>query len=162
MKKICFLVVSGIFAVMSCLTFTGCMNNDFAGSTYSRGQAKTPNSIVEATVVAFDYAKIEGTEGVVGGVAGGVLGAAVGNTIGGGTGKTVARVGGAVGGALAGAAIENAATTRNALQITVKYDNGVLGSVVQEAGVDSFFVGQRVMVITNTDGSMRVRPSPNL
>ena len=158
MRKNCFLLVN-VLVVLSAFVITGCQTGDFAGSTYSRNQAKSPMTVAEATIISIDYAKIEGTDGVVGGIAGGVVGAAVGNTMGGGTGKTLMTVGGAVGGALAGAMIEGAVTTRDALQINVQYADGRVDSVVQERGVDTFYVGQRVSVMINRqDGSMRVRP----
>jgi len=77
-----------------------------------------------------------------------VAGGVGGSNIGGGKGQIVgAVVGAVVGGMVAGHAIEEAATKKNGLEITVKYDNGSLGAITQEAD-EQFNVGDRVRVLS--------------
>ena len=137
---------------------TGCNSPNYSGSSYSREHAREAHTIYLATVVSIENVTIDGTEGVLGGIGGAVVGAVVGNTIGGGSGKTVAQGVGLVGGALAGSKIEGALTKKNAIEITVKYENGTAEAIVQEPGKDFFQVGQAVRVLLNADGTKRVRP----
>ncbi len=137
---------------------TGCANQDYSGTTYSREHARQGQSVFPATIVSIDNVTIQGTEGVLGGIGGAVLGGVIGNTIGGGSGKTVATAAGAIGGALAGSQIEGAVTKKSALEITVKYENEATEAIVQQAGTDFFQIGQPVRVIVNADGTKRVRP----
>ncbi|RLC20247.1 MAG: hypothetical protein DRH56_10490, partial [Deltaproteobacteria bacterium] len=99
--------------------------------------------------------KIEGTKSVVGPAAGAAAGGALGSTIGHGSGRTVATVLGAIAGGVAGAAVEEGVTQKDGLEITVKLDNGDAVVVVQEADVP-FAVGDRVRVLTGSDGTTRV------
>lgn len=144
------------FAILALVTAAGCQS--YRGDVYSRDEARTGNAVLNATVVAVKNVKIEGTEGTLGGIGGAVLGGVLGNTIGGGTGKTVATAAGAIGGAIAGAAVENVATGKNAIEITVQYENGSTEAIVQEPGNDVFQAGQAVQVLINPKGTKRVRP----
>lgn len=137
---------------------TGCNSPNYSGSSYSREHAREAHTIYLATIVSIENVTIDGTEGVLGGIGGAVVGAALGNTIGGGSGKTVAQAAGLVGGALAGSKVEGALTKKNAIEITVKYENGTAEAIVQEPGKDFFQVGQAVRVLLNADGTKRVRP----
>jgi len=146
----------------------GCGGNKFAGTTYSRDHARQGQAIVFATIFNIDHVQIESTDGTIGAISGGIMGGLIGNTIGGGSGKRVATGAGALVGAGAGALIEQAATTINALEISIQHSNGKMEAIVQAAGTDTFQVGQVVRVITNPDGTRRVRPvtdgmaTPNL
>jgi len=108
------------------------------------------------TVELVKSVKIEGTKTPVGTLAGAAAGGALGSTIGSGTGKTVAVVLGAIAGGAAGSAVEEQATKKDGLEITVKLDNGEVISVVQEADVP-FSVGERVRILKGPDGTTRVR-----
>lgn len=144
-------------AVLAAMVSTGCVTSN-RGDVYARGQARTAQMTRDAVVVSIRPVTIEGTSGVVGGLAGGILGGVVGNTMGGGSGKNVARVGGALVGAGAGAAAEGALTKKAGFEITVQFADSTQLVVVQEAGGDSFAVGQQVSVINDAMGTHRVRP----
>lgn len=145
-----------ILAIFTLAAATGCQS--YRGDVYSRDEARTGNAVLPATVVSVKNVKIEGKEGVLGGIGGAVLGGVIGSTIGGGSGKSVATAAGAVGGAVAGSALENVATTKNAIEITVQYENGSIEAIVQEPGNDVFQAGQAVQVLINAKGTKRVRP----
>lgn len=147
-----------LVATSAVILVTGCNSPNYSGSSYSREHARQGHTIYMATVVSVENATIDGTEGVLGGIGGAVVGAVIGNTIGGGSGKTVAQGVGLVGGALAGSKIEGALTKKNAIEITVKYENGTAEGIIQEPGNDFFQVGQTVRVLVNADGTKRVRP----
>lgn len=147
---------TAIAMVMAFLT--GCANNDYAGTTYSRDSAREGHSVFLATIVSIDSVTIQGTEGVMGGIGGAVLGGVLGHAVGGGSGKDIATAAGVIGGAIAGSKLESSTTKKNALEITVKYENGTAEAIVQQAGTDIFQVGQDVRVIVNADGTKRVRP----
>jgi outer membrane lipoprotein SlyB len=82
---------------------------------------------------------------VVGGaVVGGIAGSGVSS------GKREANIGavlGAIAGTVAGQAIEERANRRDGLEITLKYDNGDVRVIVQEADVD-VKPGDRVRVVS--------------
>lgn len=158
MKSSMMMMAVAMAAAVTMTLVTGCANDDYAGSTYSRDSAREGHAVYLATIVSIDNVTIQGTEGVLGGIGGAVLGAAIGNTIGGGSGHTLATAAGVVGGAVAGSQVEGAVTRKRALEITVKYENGTAEAIVQEPGKDIFQVGQSVRVLVNADGTKRVRP----
>ena len=140
------------------LTSTGCLSSN-RGDVYTHDQGRTAHMTRTGTVVSVRPITIEGSQGVIGAIGGGVLGAVIGNTIGGGSGKTVAQVAGALGGAAAGSAIENRATQKAGLEITVQFDDGSQLAVPQQVSpYESFAVGQRISVLTDGMGVHRVRP----
>lgn len=92
---------------------------------------------------------MEGTKSGVGSVAGAAVGGIAGSTFGGGKGAAVAAVIGAVAGGLAGAAVEEGATRKMALEITVRQDNGQIIAIVQEGDPSEFRPGDRVRILSN-------------
>ena len=132
----------------------GCASSN-SGEVYSRDQARRTQAVQMGTVQAVKNVQIEGTKSGVGAVGGGVAGGVIGSTIGGGNGSILAAVGGAALGAIGGAVAEEKITKKNGLEITVKLDSGSSIAVVQEADV-LYSVGDRVRVLTSSDGTTRV------
>jgi outer membrane lipoprotein SlyB len=99
----------------------------------------------------------EGEAGV-GSIAGAVVGGVAGSNVGGGKGSIIGSVIGAVAGGVAGSHLEKAAGERNGLEITVRTDDGRTLAIVQEAGSDRFDAGQRVRLLTDARGQVRVSP----
>ncbi|MFZ6734131.1 glycine zipper 2TM domain-containing protein [Undibacterium sp. Ji42W] len=88
-----------------------------------------------------------GAGAVVGGIVGGILG----NQVGGGLGNAAATAAGVVGGAIVGNNIEKnnrSQQVREAYQISVRLDNGVYQTILQDNIVD-LRVGNRVYVKDN-------------
>jgi outer membrane lipoprotein SlyB len=141
------------FCVITAL-LAGCVSSQ-SGEVYSRSQAQQAQSVQMGTVEFVKQVKVEGTKSGIGAVVGGIAGGVAGSTIGGGDGQKLATLGGALGGAAAGALAEEKLTDYDGLEITVKLDSGSAIVVVQKADV-LFFVGERVRVITATDGAVRV------
>jgi outer membrane lipoprotein SlyB len=107
------------------------------------------------TVQFVKNVQIEGTKSGFGTVGGGVAGGVAGSTIGGGKGSVLAALGGAALGAVGGTVAEEKLTKKAGFEITVELDSGSTLAVVQEADV-MFSVGERVRVLTGSDGTTRV------
>jgi outer membrane lipoprotein SlyB len=137
------------------IVMAGCVSSR-SGKVYSRDQAMQAHSIQLGTVETVEPIMIEGTHSGVGTVAGGAAGGVLGSTIGSGSGRTVATVLGAIAGGVAGSKIEEETTKKDGLEITVKLDSGEVMAVVQEAD-EVFSVGDRVRVLKDSNGTVRVR-----
>ncbi|MFA9439833.1 glycine zipper 2TM domain-containing protein [Uliginosibacterium sp. sgz301328] len=136
------------------LALSACASSK-AGDVYSRDEAQRTMTFREGVVSDVRQVKLEGTKTAIGTGAGAVVGGVAGSTIGQGKGQIVGAVLGAVAGGLAGAAAEEGLTRENALQITVKLNNGENIIVVQEMGQDTFVAGDRVRVV-QSGGKTRV------
>lgn len=135
------------------LVAIGCASGR-SGTTFSRSEALKPMTTTYGVVESVQEGRIEGTKTPIGAVAGGVLGGVAGHAVGGGSGKNIATVAGALVGAGAGALAEEGLTSKKAISITVKMEDGRLITVVQEASV-MFEPGQRVAVLEG-EGKTRV------
>ncbi|MFZ4537336.1 glycine zipper 2TM domain-containing protein [Propionivibrio sp.] len=140
-------------ALMISLVLGGCATSR-SGDVYSRDQARREMIVRTGVVESIREVTMEGTESGVGGFAGAAIGGVAGSNVGGGKGQIIGAIIGAVLGGLAGSAIEENATKKNALEITVNLDGGQLVAVVQEMG-EIFQPGERVRVLSGS-GSTRV------
>lgn len=125
----------------------GCATHE-SGSVYSKHETGREQTVRFATVESVRQVKIAGGQSQVGPIAGGAVGGIAGSTVGHGKGSAVGAVLGAVGGGVAGSAIEQAATEKNGLEITVKLDSGELRAIVQEAD-EAFKPGERVRLLSS-------------
>lgn len=142
-----------IFSVLLVSLLSGCASSN-SGSVYSREEAKRVQTVKTGTVESVRSVKLEGTKSPVGTIAGGAIGGIAGSSVGQGNGSTIAAVIGAVAGGIAGSALEEVATRKDALEITIKLDGGGLIAIVQEAD-EQFKAGDRVRIVEN-GGSSRV------
>jgi outer membrane lipoprotein SlyB len=148
----------GLTAVLLTVTVAGCTPKSMSGDVYSRERAQRVQTIEYGEVVEVRQILIEGTKSGVGTLAGGVLGGALGSGIGRGAGSTIGVVGGAIVGGVAGSAAEEAATKQPGVEVTIRMDTGKTIALVQ--GIDPpVFVGDRVKVLRNPDGSARAIPA---
>jgi outer membrane lipoprotein SlyB len=137
-----------ILAAAALLTaLSGCAPG-LGGSSYSREQARREQTVRMGHVESVREVKLEGTRSGVGPAAGAVVGGLGGSTIGHGTGSAVAAVIGAVAGGLAGQAVEQGATGKRGVEVTVKLDNGQMVAVMQEAD-ETFRPGDRVRILSD-------------
>ena len=143
-----------MLAIPAVLGTAGCVSSK-AGDVYSRDEARRVMTFREGTLMAVKKVKLEGTKSGIGTGTGAVVGGVAGSTVGQGKGAIVGAVLGAVVGGIAGAASEEGLTREEALELTVKLDNGESMIVVQGIGEDKFVVGERVRVV-NSSGTMRV------
>lgn len=135
------------------MVLAGCAGST-SGSSYSRSQARGEMLVRMGVVEGVRPVQIEGSDSKVGTLAGAAVGGIAGSNVGGGSGQTVGAIVGAVIGGIAGSAIEESATKKNGLEITVKLDNGQLIAVTQDAD-EGFAVGDKVRVLSG-QGATRV------
>ena len=140
--------------LLSLVLLGGCASSK-SGDVYTRDQARREQTVRMGTVEPVREVLMEGTKSPVGTVAGAAVGGIAGSTLGGGRGSAIAAVIGAVAGGLAGSAIEEGATRKQAMEITVKVDGGKLIAIVQEGDPREFRPGDRVRVVS-TYGESRV------
>ena len=138
-----------IIVILSILFFlNACMPTSRSGAVYSREQARQAHQVEVGIVEAVRSVQLEGRQTPMGGVGGAVVGGIAGSSVGGGRGSAIATTLGAIAGGLLGSAIEEGATRKDALEITVRLNSGRSVAVVQEADV-LFKVGERVRVLTS-------------
>jgi len=140
--------------LISLAVLAGCATSK-SGDVYTRDQARREQNIRMGVVESVREVLMEGTKSPVGAIAGAAVGGVAGSTLGGGKGSTIAAVIGAVAGGLAGSAIEEGVTRKQAMEITIKMDNGQLIAIVQEDDPLEFRPGDRVRIISS-GGESRV------
>lgn len=129
--------------LLMALGIAGCAAQT-SGSNFTRNETGQMQTVQQGVVQGTRVVTVQGSGP---NVAGAAAGAAVGSSVGG----PVSTVGGAV----AGSAVQGAASTRNALEITILLDNGQTVAVVQEGPLDAFRPGDKVNV-TTSGGTTRV------
>jgi len=143
-----------LIAIATLAAFLAACASSNSGSSYSREEARRVQTVKTGVVESVRAVKIEGTKTPIGTGTGAVVGGVAGSTVGHGAGSVVAAVVGAVAGGLAGSAIEEGATRKDGIEITVKLDSGGLVAIVQEAD-EQFHPGEKVRLL-ESDGTTRV------
>jgi outer membrane lipoprotein SlyB len=100
---------------------------------------------------------VAGDRGPIGLYGGGATGAAATGSVGHGVGRDLAQVGGAVVGAVGGQAVEEAVTRKDAREMVIKLDSGVM-VVVTQVGSPEFGVGERVAIASGPGGARVMAP----
>jgi outer membrane lipoprotein SlyB len=144
-----------LLAAAALLALGGCFTRESA-NVYNKSEARREHTVRLATVDAVRKVAIEGSRTGIGMGAGGAAGGISGSGVGAGTGSATAAVLGAVAGGVAGGLIEERITRKDALEVTVRFDNGEMRAIVQEADVE-LKPGQRVRLVT-AGGVTRVTP----
>lgn len=138
----------------------GCATQSQSPSVYAAHQAQREQSVRYAVIEAVRPVTLaqqqSGVGSGAGAVIGGVLGSLAGQNSRNGVGSIVGSVLGAVGGGIAGQSIENAKAQKLGFELTYRYDNGQVSSLVQDADVQ-FKVGDKVRVLSG-GGTTRVAP----
>lgn len=143
-----------LFALLAALALAGCATSK-SGDVYTRDQARHEMTVRMGVVESVREVTMEGTKSGAGSAAGAVVGGVAGSNVGRGKGAIVGAVIGAVAGAVAGNAIEEGATKKQALEITVRLDGGQMIAVVQEGTAGEFRAGDQVRVLSGR-GDTRV------
>jgi outer membrane lipoprotein SlyB len=144
-----------LIALALAASLAGCITHESA-NVYSKHEAGREQTVRMATVDSVRKVALEGSQSGVGAAAGGAVGGIAGSQAGHGAGSSVAAVLGTVAGGVAGNVLEHKATTKDALEITVKLDSGEMRAIVQEAD-QQFTAGQRVRLLSSC-GVTRVVP----
>lgn len=143
-----------VAALLLPLALAGCASN-LSGSSYERGAARGEMSVRFGTVESVRQVTIEGTKSAVGPAAGAAIGGIAGSSLGDGRGSAVGAILGAVAGGVLGGAIEEGATRKTGVEITIRLDSGQYIAVTQEADEASFHPGDRVRILSG-QGTTRV------
>lgn len=141
-------------ALLSAAVLGGCATSR-SGNVYTRDQARQEMSVRQGVIESIREVTLEGTKSGVGGMAGAAVGGVAGSSVGSGKGQIVGAILGAVAGGLAGHAIEEGTTGKQAMEISVRLDNGQTIAVVQEGDPAEFRTGDRVRVLSGR-GETRV------
>ena len=147
MRRLLTLVLAAVLA--------GCITHE-SGNVYSKHEAGREQTVRMATVDSVRKVSLEGSQSGLGAAAGGAVGGIAGGQVGHGAGSSVAAVLAGVAGGVAGNALEHKATSKDALEITVRLDSGEMRAIVQEAD-QQFAPGQRVRLLSS-GGVTRVTP----
>jgi outer membrane lipoprotein SlyB len=136
-----------LLLIAAAAMLNGCATRH-TGEVYKDSEAGREQTVRFATIESVRTVSVAGTRSGVGTVAGGVIGGIGGSEAGHGKGSAVAAVLGGVGGMVAGEAVEEAATRKEAQEITVRLENGDLRAIVQHGG-DVFRPGERVRLLSS-------------
>jgi outer membrane lipoprotein SlyB len=139
-------VKAAVFAAALAAALAGCATRESDG-VYGKQEVGREQTVRFGTVDSVREVTIAGSQSGVGAIGGGALGGIAGSGAGEGRGAAVGTVVGAVAGGVAGAALEENATRKNGLEITVRLDSGDLRAIVQAADVP-FKSGDRVRLLT--------------
>ena len=143
-----------VFLIALALVLLVACSAQETGGVYDPGEAGREQTVRFATVESVRPVSIAGSRSGVGSIAGGVIGGIAGSEVGHGKGAAVGAVLGGVGGVVGGEAIEESATRKDGVEITVRLESGDLRAVVQQAG-ELFKPGERVRLLTS-GGTTRV------
>lgn len=151
MKKALWLALATSFILVGCAN-----SNTLGGDVYTVDQAKVKQAVAYGTIIAASPAKIQNKQTGIGGLSGGAIGGVAGAAMGHGHGSTIASVVGAFGGMILGNQIEQQATLKQAVELTVRGDDGKEFVVVQKKD-DRFKDGTRVKIV-GTGSNVNVTP----
>lgn len=142
-----------ITIVLLSLLLGACASSN-SGGVYTREEARKVQTVKTGVIEGIRQVKLEGTKTPIGTVAGGAVGGIAGGSVGDSRTSSVVAVVGAVAGAIAGSAIEEIATRKDGVELTVKLDGGALIAIVQEAD-EEFHPGEKVRILEH-GGTTRV------
>jgi outer membrane lipoprotein SlyB len=145
-----------VLTAATALLFTaGCATKTNSASVYSASQAQREQTVRYATVEGVREVVIDRGQTGTGTVAGAVVGGVAGSSIGGRRENIAGAILGAVAGGVIGQAVEGGANKKPGVEITLRYDNGDIRAIVQEADDQVFKAGDRVRIL-QTGSTSRV------
>jgi len=142
--------MKNILIIIAAMLVLGGCQSSLKGDSYSRNEVRKIQQVEYVTVESTRFVIIEGTKTPFGTIIGTVIGGIAGSTVGSGKGGEVAAVLGGAAGAVAGSVAEEQITKRQGIEITVRYSDGRVNAVVQEADPNEpFSIGDKVRIIHN-------------
>jgi outer membrane lipoprotein SlyB len=144
---------SPIALALAALLLAGCAGSPPEIDPEPGGRTRAPAAQPEKTeyggvVESVREVEVEGERSAVAPMAGAVIGGAAGSSVGSGRGAAAGGVVGTVVGAVVGESVAQGAP-RQALEITVRLDEGRVIAVTQPVGKQSFKTGDRVRVVSD-------------
>jgi outer membrane lipoprotein SlyB len=144
-----------MMVVLCALAIGGCAYPHQGSGDYTAYGVRGEQSVRFGVVESVRLVRIDQPNSGVGGLSGAIVGGIAGSHVGGGSGQAVGAVLGAVAGGLLGQAIEQDATNRTGLEITILLDSGKYVAITQEAD-ENFRSGDRVRILQQANGISRV------
>ena len=141
--------------VVCAIAVGGCAYPRQGSGDYTAYGVRAEQSVRFGVVESVRLVRIDNPNSGVGGLSGAIVGGIAGSHVGGGSGQAVGAVLGAVAGGLLGQAIEQDATQRTGLEITILLDSGKYVAITQEAD-ENFRSGDRVRILQQANGISRV------
>jgi outer membrane lipoprotein SlyB len=136
-------------AILAALLLTACAPSQ-RGDVYQRGQALRAQTVEMAVVESVRPVQIAGTNTGVGTVGGAAVGGIAGSTVGGGSrANAVGAIAGAIIGGVVGSAVEQSASQKPGVEVTVRLDSGRMIAVIQDDAGEAFRPGDRVRVLSD-------------
>lgn len=139
-----------VVACLCALALGGCASTPGPNS-FTPQEAMSVGQVTPATVISVRQVKIQpnAKTSSAGSLAGAVIGGVAGSTIGQGRGEALTTIGGVILGSILGRHVENASSSRKALEVILKTKHGRTLSIVQPLGVD-LYDGQKVWLTRYT------------
>jgi outer membrane lipoprotein SlyB len=120
------------------------------GDVYYPGQTMRPQTVEPAFIEGVRPVQLAGVNTGVGTFSGATIGSIAGSTMGGSyNANAVGAIVGFIIGGLVGTAVEQGATQRPGLELTVRLDSGRLLAIIQDDAGEAFRAGERVRVISD-------------
>ncbi len=132
-------------ALVAVLSLGGCATS--SPDVISRAQAQRPETVQSAMVESVRPVVVDGSQSGLGAIAGGIVGGIAGSGVGGHREHLAVGVLGAVAGGALGNAIERAATREQAVELTLRLNDGRRQVLVQAEGGQQFYPGDRVDIV---------------
>lgn len=126
----------------------GCAHPPRSGNVYQSYQTQTEQSVRTGTVESVRNVTIANPQTGVGTMTGAALGGIGGSYAGEGRGQAAMAILGALAGGLIGQRAEQGANKRDALELTVRLDDGEVRAITQEAD-ETFRPGERVRLVSD-------------
>ncbi|MBT8140417.1 MAG: hypothetical protein KJP25_11690 [Gammaproteobacteria bacterium] len=144
-------------ALLVFVALQACVPARQTGTAYSREEARHLQQIELGTVVEVTPVVIEGTKTGAGGAVGGAVGGIAGSASSSGTAGEIVGVLAGVAGAVVGAKVEEAVTSANGAEYTIRLESGEVISVVQaiDNKAEPITAGDRVKLLSQ-HGTYRV------
>jgi outer membrane lipoprotein SlyB len=146
-----------ILAGAAVLLGSGCATRTNSASVYSASQAQREQTVRFATVEGVREVVIDRGQTGTGTVAGAAVGGIAGSSVGGRRENIAGAILGAVAGGVIGQAVEGSANKKKGVEITLRYDNGDIRAIVQEADDQAFQPGDRVRILQSGTTSRVVK-----
>jgi len=138
--------LSFVGLLLAAALLAGCASGQ-GSRAYEREKARRIYDVKMGVVENVRVVELEGTKSPVGTVGGAAVGGIAGSAMGQGRGSSIAAVLGAIAGGVVGSAIEENATRRPGVEITVRLDGGRIVAIVQAEEGEVFNVGDRVRIL---------------
>ncbi|MBR8461425.1 hypothetical protein KDD93_06515 [Campylobacter sp. faydin G-24] len=146
-------------STITALLLSGCvMSNNGSSSpdVYTKGEMQKAQVTQFGEIISLKPIKITGESNVVLNVLAAGLGGLAGYHVGGGSGKIAGSAVGAVLGGMGADKVGEMMDNTEGVELVIKLENANIVTYAQEGGVSTFKNGDRVKIVTDSQGKSRV------